>query len=108
MPGKMPPTTDPTPGKLSAGPKLPLLGRATGGPRVALKPGNPNSPPGVPGPTPKVPAEPPVNGYCTNGWLNAGRNTAVFTKVPTFGPDGDRTMAGPLPKNGNLSCEFGR
>ena len=51
------------PGKLSAGPKLPLLPVATGGPKVALKPGKPKSPPMTPGPRPKVPAEPPTNGY---------------------------------------------
>ena len=41
-PGRMPPTGEPIPGKLSAGPKLPLLGWTTGGPSCALKPGKPN------------------------------------------------------------------
>src|SRR5215207_7094095 len=42
IPGRMPPTGEPIPGKLSAEPKVPLLGWATGGPSNALKPGKPN------------------------------------------------------------------
>src|SRR5437762_1423984 len=41
-PGRMPPTGEPIPGKLSAGPKVPLFGCTTGGPSWALKPGKPN------------------------------------------------------------------
>src|SRR6266581_1257003 len=43
MPGRMLPTGEPTPGKLSAWPKV--LPTEVGGPSVALKPGNPNMPP---------------------------------------------------------------
>src|ERR1044072_7454958 len=42
IPGRMLPTGEPIPGKLSAGPKLPLFGWVTGGPSNALKPGKPN------------------------------------------------------------------
>src|SRR6185369_13780292 len=59
-PGRMPPTGEPTPGKLSAEPNVPLLGWTTGGPSCALKPGKPN--PNPPPTKPKLPAVPPVNG----------------------------------------------
>src|SRR5690242_6186125 len=65
--GRMLPTGEPMPGKLSAGPNLPLFGWTTGGPSCALKPGKPNCWLICPGPRPKVPAEPPLNGYWTNG-----------------------------------------
>src|SRR5215208_4944688 len=65
MPGRMPPTGEPIPGKLSAVPKVPLLGCTTGGPSCALKPGKPNC--CWPGAKPNVPAEPPTNGNWTNG-----------------------------------------
>src|SRR5215213_4719678 len=42
MPGRMLPAGEPIPGKLSAGPKLPLFGWTTAGPSSALKPGKPN------------------------------------------------------------------
>src|SRR4029079_7052233 len=104
-PGRMPPTGEPTPGKLSAGPKLPLFGCVTGGPSCALKPGKPNCP--CPGASLNVPADPPVNGNCTNGCLLSGRNTAVFAIVPTFGPDGASTIAAGLHKAApQKSCEF--
>ena len=106
-PGRILPTTEPTPGKLSAGPKLPpLFPLATGGPRLATKPGKPKRPPLTPAPVLKLPAE-PINGNGTNGWLKAGRKTAPRT-VPTFGPEGACTMAGPEPKPGNFNCELGK
>src|ERR1700741_1917232 len=48
-PGKIPPTGEPIPGKVSAGPKFPLFGDTTGGPSRALKPGKPNCWPIWPG-----------------------------------------------------------
>src|SRR3954452_4005305 len=70
MPGKMPPKTEPTPGKLSA-PLPPSLG----GPSVATVPaGNPNCGPVKKTPLrPRLPKLPPVNGYCTKGAEPGGR-----------------------------------
>ena|SRR5437764_15278048 len=108
MPGRIPPTTEPMPGKLSAGPNVPLLGCGLTA-KVALKPGQPNSVPKAPGAWPNVPADPPTKGNCTKGWLNAGRKTAVPAALPAHAPKvGASTIAGPLPRNGNFSCEFGR
>jgi len=42
MPGRILPTGEPIPGKLSAEPNVPLFGCTTGGPSSALKPGKPN------------------------------------------------------------------
>src|SRR5947209_7659552 len=65
-PGRMLPTGEPTPGKVSAAPnELPLV---VGGPSKALNPGNPNIPPGGPALSPKFGPMPPVNGKPTNGW----------------------------------------
>src|SRR5438132_1032295 len=96
IPGRMLPTGEPKPGKLSAAPNLPLPGLMIAGPIWALKPGKPNNDPRLPGPCPNVPAEPPMNGKLTNGWLLNGRKIARPRSVPTFGPDGDRITAGPL------------
>ena len=41
-PGRILPAGEPMPGKLSAGPKVPLFGETCGGPNCALKPGKPN------------------------------------------------------------------
>ena len=108
-PGRMLPTGEPMPGKKPAVPKRPVP-PPVGGPKVALKPGKPCCVPISPGPSPKVPAVPPVKGNCTKGWLKAGRNKLCPAIEPTLGPDGAKTMAGPLPSKVELkkSCEFGR
>ena len=111
IPGRILPTGDPTPGKRSAPPNV--LPTVVGGPSVTLKPGKPNRVPRAPGPTPKFGPTPPVNGNPTNGWpelkytakgpvgahcgQKGGRKTAVPANVPTFGPEGARMIAGPLP-----------
>src|SRR5437879_13925049 len=69
MPGSIPPTTEPMPGKLPAAPKLPPADAFA--PSVKVQPGQPKSE--APDPCRKVPADPPTNGNCTNGWLKAGR-----------------------------------
>src|SRR5438128_1668579 len=91
IPGRILPTGEPIPGNVSAGPNLPLLGLAIGGPSV-----DPNK--RRPAFWPKFPAEPPTNGYCTNGWLLNGRKSALPTRLPEFGPEGANTIAGPLQK----------
>src|SRR5205807_2099524 len=107
IPGRILPTTEPMPGKLSAAPKLPLPEAFA--PSVKVQAGQPNKVPRAPGPKPKVPAEPPTNGNCTNGWLKAGRKTAVPVSVPTPVAFGASTIAGPLPRNPpKFNCEFGR
>src|SRR5437899_298170 len=107
MPGRIPPTTEPMPGKLPAAPKLPPADAFA--PSVKVHPGQPNMLPRAPGPCPKVPADPPTNGNCTNGWLNAGRKTAVPAILSDGLEFGASTIAGPLPRNPpKFNCEFGR
>src|SRR5919197_4481458 len=108
-PGRMLPPGEPMPGKFDAAPKRPPP-PPVGGPSVAFKPGKPKRVPRAPGVSPKVPAEPPVNGNWTNGWLKAGRKSDRPAIEPTSGPDGARMMAGGLPSRVELkkSCEFGR
>src|ERR1700742_2692420 len=107
-PGSMPPTGEPMPGKNDAPLNRPPC--PVGGPSVALKPGKPNRVPRAPGVNPKVPADPPVNGNWTKGWLKAGRKTACPARVPTLEPEGASTIAGPLPNRvaEKKSCESGR
>src|SRR6185437_2298752 len=111
IPGRIPPTVEPIPGKLSAGPKVPLFGErltpSVGFTGAAQPMVNPVAPPTVARPSRE--AAPPTYGNCTNGWLNAGRKTAVPAMLHPGGiPFGARMIAGPLPLNGNFNCEFGR
>src|SRR5258708_38034096 len=66
MPGRILPTGEPTPGNLSAAPKV--LPTAVGGPNWLLNPGKPNRVPIEPGPKPKFGPAPTVYGYATRGW----------------------------------------
>src|SRR3954470_3773080 len=106
-PGSMPPTGEPMPGNKLTPLKFPPP-PPVAAPICALKPGKPRRP--LPAVSPNVPAEPPTNGYCTNGWLKAGRNRDCPAMLPTFGPEGARMIAAGLPSvvAPKKSCEFGR
>src|SRR5438552_11254836 len=94
MPGRIPPAAVPTPGKLppDGGPSVKTHGAVAG---------QPNSAP--PGPIPNVPAEPPVNGNATSGWLNAGRNTIWPARPLRLVTLGASTVAGKAPPKGGLT-----
>src|SRR5215813_3287957 len=110
IPGRMLPTGEPSPGKVSAGPKVPLFGEAV----KPMSGFGATTQPALPLPfvtaKPSLEAAPPMNGYCTNGWLNAGRKTAVFAMLAQPGGKltGAKMIAGPLPRAGNFNCELGR
>src|SRR5215471_21346294 len=111
IPGRMLPTGEPSPGKVSAVDQVPLLGEAVNpivGFGAVTQPALP-----LPFVTARLSREaaPPMKGYCTNGWLNAGRKTAVLAMLthPAGRLFGAKMIAGPLPRNPpKFNCEFGR
>ena len=111
IPGRILPTVEPRPGNVSAGPKVPLFGETVKpivGFGAVTQPALP-----LPFVTARLRREagPPMNGYCTNGWLNDGRNTAVPVMLahPAGKLFGAKIIAGPLPRNPpKFNCEFGR
>src|SRR5688500_6799328 len=106
IPGRIPPLTEPTPGK-----KLPPVGPAIGNPREAFVPvEKPNKGPVENPRTPKLPASPPPNGNATNGCDPAGRKTAAPANGwGVNGPAGASTIAGkPRPASGRYVPEIFR
>src|SRR5690349_18567841 len=112
IPGRMLPTVEPSPGNVSAGPNVPLFGETVKpivGFGAVTQPALPNGPFEIA--RLSLEAAPPMKGYCTNGWLNDGRNTAVPAMLahPAGKLFGARMIAGPLPRNPpKFNCEFGR